>query len=320
MIVSYWTRYGYLLRWFISLLMLVIVIFKIDFRVLGELTRTVTWLYYIFGTLLALLANVLASYRWKLLTTGIDFTELFRLNLISNFYSFLSGTTVLADFFKLAHVGIPSVRKADLISSMLVDKGLAFIGTTLCLLIGVSLADPAVKDGLLPFSLTLVAVSCIALVVVRTKAIMSLGVWLARTKVLHAFNRRLRLTASVSIFQHAVMLMSSNRRVAGAILITLLFNGAFTCIYLVWAQVFDINVSIGTYVTLAVLTQIVGLVPLSIAGVGARDLTTIAVLVNAGVPEATAALAALSFYPIVLSIAGLGFITVSRSLSFSRSN
>lgn len=304
----FWQRYGYWIRWIVSTGLLAVVVSQVDLQMMSGLFVRLDWWYYPTGLLLALLSNIFASKRWHLFVPVLRFQRLYRVNLVANYYAFLSGTAVIGDLLKLGHIGNRQSLQGEVVASIIVDKALALVGSSVTLMLGVLASDQALRDGLLP-SATLFAGFCVGFLSLVSLPAANDVV----ENVIDGLSFRYHFIASRQIavkraLRQVHFLLSSRSRVAAALVYTVLFNLTLACIYSLWSVLFQIQLSPGSYIVVCVWAQVAAMIPLGVAGLGLRDVTTVALLVRLGIEESTAALATLSFYPLVILVAALGYL------------
>ncbi|GEM_PF-1635487 len=304
---------GYLARGAVLAGALLLLVHMVDLRSVGrQLCAVPPWLLAA-AVLIALLRIVLSGLRWWLLTPSrpcaLRPRDCIRYALVANTFTLLMPGALGGDLVRAALV-LDEVRqeRAALMVSIVVDR---VVGLTSIMLLAVAaiLASPQVPHKtvlLAAVAAALAALACALALVRRDATRRVLCAWAS-----HAGRLAPRCVAAVAAAHAAVVAISGKRvRVLSALLLCIPIHLLWFVIVYLLARHLNIAISFLTACSVTALVWLITTLPLSLAGVGVRELSYVYLLGMYGVSaDAATALSLAQFAIMVVSaLLGIPFI------------
>ena len=281
----------------------------VDFSELYVSLASVSWLTFVAANVLLLGRNLLIGFRWRLLiphSSGIGFWTSFRLIWASGAAGIFLPGLFGADLTLVLLVSrVTQSNRGGVILSLVLDR---MIGLASILLIGiVAYALTPELPGRWFYAGSLAAILVIlgggiwiatkpalyAALLARLTGLGRIGSWIAEK------SRELRGVVEIRNF-------TRNRILAGFAISLLIHFLWFLMVYLV-ALDLDSGASFFAITAVTTVVWVVSLVPISIGGIGVRELGFVLLLTMKGVSQADAATLAVFQSAMILEFAVLGF-------------
>ena len=239
----------------------------------------------ILGIAIGFVAILVNSWKWWLLARarglGVPLADMYQLNLIANLYGLILPGQIAGEAIKVARLIRHRNQRVDLVASVAVDRFTSLLGYALLALIG-ALWLPNARD-VAPWAAAIAAVLMAGAAVLVTRD--------PDTGFQSAPHDATQRTTLARVRMLAASLRSSlaayrNHRgaVMAALALSCLFQLIVTISVALFARALGIDIAFTTLVCVFVVVSIVQLLPVSIAGIGARDGTMVFLLGAYGVP------------------------------------
>jgi|NOAtaT_7_FD_contig_111_332221_length_15140_multi_3_in_0_out_0_6 uncharacterized protein (TIRG00374 family) len=307
---SFWQRYGYWIKLAVSVVLLVLVVWKVNLHTVGDALTRLPWWYYPLGLAINLILLTISTLRWWVLVRNVPFYDLLRVNLVSLYVMFLIPSSISNDGVRLASIRSKPGGISGGLGPIVVDKifgvgiALALFGISTVLIESqarlpqnfLALGQIAIVAGIVTFGL------CSKRVI---------GIFLEPSaKWLSQLLSKRFSSAEVIISGIVQGLYSTIERksqlvlnVALAVVAQLLIGVS----YLTAAHAFMLNLRYIDCLWLSTTIQIVMLVPIGFAGLGVKDFSLIALMVLLGCRPEDGLAVSMSVYPMTLALALLGW-------------
>ena len=297
-------RRSALLRWWphlrllISLGLLALILSQIDLaRVALVLDRThVEFLALAVGVFY--LGRFFAAFRWLILIRAMDarapYLGLVRLTFIGMFLQFLPAGMVALEASRVDGLRRETDDLAGSVASVLAERAFGFFALLFVALVGLSLAPPGVPPGLASlagFGMAAAAAASIAVMSTRARRVLDGGL---RVIGLDFIRRRLdKLYIRLDT-------MRSHPGLLAWSMVAALFNTAFRIVpaYLV-AMALGVDVTLLQLLIIVPIIVLAQQIPISVAGLGVREVGWVALLGLIGVPASDAILLSLLLVGII---------------------
>lgn len=155
----------YAAKWLFSILLIVVIGFRIDFGLLLVTLTRIPWWSFPVGLFLAIMSQILATLKWQIFLPNGSFKRLFELNLISQFYQFLLPSSLTGDFTRALKINGLYEDLEDAHSSIIVDR-VTGVFSLISLLTICALLTDSHQVGLLFLTSvgTLVSIACFSII------------------------------------------------------------------------------------------------------------------------------------------------------------
>lgn len=297
-------------QWLVAIGLLYLVIANIDARSFTYIIASIPFWFY--GTTVALgsLALVLATIRWKILSPSYRFSDLLHLNFIGFFFAFALPSTITGDVTRVALAKGETQDKVHLSGAVLADRLLGFLSLIVLLLLGGP--GSALGKHIDAGSTALIASLVIVVIPIVLTGLVKNRDWITR---------RLPEIVSKTLNMLITSLSIQTRNAKGlilAFLISVMSQLIFAFSFMIAGTILGAPLAFGDYVICSAIVQVAGLLPVSVAGVGVKDVTLVTIIVKSGVDLDTATAIALSGYPGTIILVGLGYIALLHYRSSGR--
>jgi uncharacterized protein (TIRG00374 family) len=282
-----------LLKILISLILIVAILRSVDTSALWEVVRHANpWL--LLATLGVVMAGVtLRAYRWQILLDdqGVDASlrELSGLWFVSFLFTNLLPSGIGGDAIKMYELSRGTGRRAEAVSSVLVDR---FMG--LFALQAIGLVALAFAWRLVPVEIVLLTVGVFGSSLLVGWAVSSRRLWDVLARWVPYFDRLLAIKAvsslvtSLQSYRRSALLRSFGVGVA--------FNVLLIGMNVLIGTALGADVPLAYYLVFVPITSIVLILPISFAGLGVREATYIFLFSTAGLTQEVALSLALLVY------------------------
>jgi uncharacterized membrane protein YbhN (UPF0104 family) len=127
------------------------------------------------------------------------------------------------------------------------------------------------------------------------------------------FAEKLRMLVSALSSQ-----MNNTKGLIYAFLVSIISQCVFAFGFMIAGFTLGVPLGFGDYVVCCAVVQVAGLLPVSVAGIGLKDVTLITILSKSGLHQDSAAAIVLSGYPATIVLVGLGYLALIRYRSRSK--
>lgn len=300
-------RNSYWLKGLLSVGLLIIVFYRVEWSALLQALNSVTWWFYPVIFCLSLLNFSLATLRWRLFLPTHKFAELFRLSFVGIFFSFTLPSSLTGDVAKVAKVDKKESGTSRVIAGVVVDRLLGLLALFFFSVIAVLLTSiPEFQSALW-------------IVVAITSSF--LGVILLFYTSLYGFLLKIvkrSPLSRISWFEHNFWYFEElvkqiqgyfkDFRLVGLnFMYAIITQFVFGASYLVSDIMFSFNVSIIDYFVISAVTQLAIMLPISIGGIGVKEVSFVKLIGLAGIDYSAASAASLVGYPNLLLLVMIGW-------------
>jgi uncharacterized membrane protein YbhN (UPF0104 family) len=280
----------------------------IDAEKLLKEIQQARWQYLVLALFLMIVGTALRAVRWDKLLEPLDIkVPLIRLTyfyFVGAFFNIFLPTGMGGDVVKMAMLGQDTNRKPEAVGTTLVDRA-----TGLWVLFILALLA-------LPFSYRLLPSTWIFPIIVLTVGGVIGGFLLMGTPLLPWLGSKIRLPGQDSLerFYYSVSQLGF-RALTYACFVSLIFDIILIAFNMLIALSLNVELPLGVYILFTPIISLSLALPISIAGLGAREATYIALYGSVGVPPETAIAMSLFDYFITNILIGLigGFLYATRN-------
>ncbi|SEG80238.1 lysylphosphatidylglycerol synthase transmembrane domain-containing protein [Bosea lathyri] len=293
----------------VALMALIIIKFDVvrSFGIIGELP----YIYVISIISISFFGLFVQSAKTNILLPDVPLLQLFRINIISQIYAIVFFGQLGGDVAKAGYLGRSSVELHRIVAALVVDRVTGLIPLLALGLIGL-LASPALFDPLVGRTLILAMImlllGSVALFLIGDSVMIRLLSWLPG-----------RLSGPLIRTVGAARQMSGNLPVlAKSIAMGVLFQGIGIANSALLGSALGIDLPLTIWAVVICAVSLVLLVPVSIGGVGVRDVTLLGLLGGFGVMPERAIALSLSMLGVQLIMAAVGFMLTLRGANAER--
>ncbi len=243
---------------------------------------------YLLAATLYLLVQLISASKWHLLIPEIRFIQLLKFTFVGAYYSLILPGQVSGEVAKVWRIAKGSTIAEHIAASVFIDRMTGVIALFMLALAGAGLSQSGVASFvMIPAALaTLLLLICIFLM--RLAAIEKFSKWLVTSIMSRQSLLYQQLPKVIKLLDHLVQYSRQPLRVFSSILIGILLQ--FTIVLIT----FVMSNALGLQLALVDLTWIMGIIslliflPISISGIGVRELGFVGVLglFDVGVAEA----------------------------------
>jgi len=310
---QFYQKYKYWLKWVFSIALLIVVFYKVDVKMVISNFKLVPWWYYPVLFIIAMLLQVIATIRWRFFLPDKSFSELFKLNLIGIYYSFILPSSVTGDVAKVVQIKEPSKGKSHVVAGLIIDRLIGFLSMTLLLIPAIILSKLAIFNPFLIYVIALAFILMLTLILFYYRICSSIFNKIIKRIKIKSQKINAFLSTLAQLIVNIETVMKQNKRLIYVFLCALLFQLLNAAAFLVTDVVFMFNLSFWNYALFACIMQIIVLLPLSIGGIGLKDVSLVALLGIAGISNDKALSVSLIGYPIILMVLLLSGITLLQT-------
>ncbi|HBB25798.1 MAG TPA: hypothetical protein DCZ59_05980 [Bacteroidetes bacterium] len=167
---SFWQRYGYWIKLAVSVVLLVLLIVKVDVKVMYQSIQLVPWWYLPVGGVIYGLIQTVASIRWWLLTSDLPLRRIILMTFGTQHLVFLLPSSLTTDVLRIAFLRSEKTDLSKRLTSLAVDKVLGLtvlLGTIGSCLVIDSMHEKSIFGLLFP-GVLLVCISTTVLILAFT--------------------------------------------------------------------------------------------------------------------------------------------------------
>jgi uncharacterized protein (TIRG00374 family) len=268
----------------------------------------VPWWFYPVSFLIAMLLQVISTIRWRFFLPEKSFAELFKLNLIGIYYSFILPSSVTGDVAKVLQIKEPTKGKSHVVAGLIIDRLIGFLSMTLLLIPAILLSKVTIFYPFLIYVIALAVILLLALILFYFRIASSIFSKIMKCLKINSQKINILFTTLAQLIISIENLMRENKKLSYVFIVALLFQLLNAASFLVTDVVFKFNLSFWHYALFASIMQVIVLLPLSIGGIGLKDVSLVALFSLSGINKETALTASFSCYPIFILLILLGFL------------
>jgi len=266
----------------------------------------VPWWFYPVSFLIAMLLQVIATIRWRFFLPEKSFAELFKLNLIGIYYSFILPSSVTGDVAKVLQIQEPTKGKTNIVAGLIIDRLIGFLSMTLLLIPAIILSKVAIFYPILYYVIALAVLLLLTLLSFYFKLASTIFESLTKRLKIKSGKINLLISKCGELTLDIETLMKENKQLVYVFIFALMFQIINAAAFLLSDTIFNFNLNFWHYALFASMMQVIVLLPLSIGGIGLKDVSLVALFSLAGIDSSSALLASLIGYPIFLLIVLIG--------------
>ena len=300
-------RNSYWLKWLLSLGLLIIIFYRVEWSSLLQALNSVTWWFYPVIFCLSLLNFTLATLRWRLFLPTHKFSELFKLSFVGIFFSFTLPSSLTGDVAKVAKVDKKDSGTSRVIAGVIVDRLLGLLALFFFSVIAVLMTSiPEFRSVL--WIVVSIAFSFLGGILLFYTSLYDFLLKILKRSPLSRiswFERNFRY------FEELIKQIQGyfkNFRLVGLnFMFAIITQFVFGASYLVSDFMFSFNVSIIDYFVISAVTQLAIMLPISIGGIGVKEASFVKLIGLAGIDYSAASAASLVGYPNLLLLVMIGW-------------
>jgi uncharacterized protein (TIRG00374 family) len=270
--------------------------------------KLLPWWFYPASFIVAMVSQVIATIRWRFFLPEKSFSELFKLNLIGIYYSFILPSSITGDVAKVLQIKEPAKGKSHVVAGLIIDRLIGFFSMTLLLIPAILLSKLAIFYPFLIYVIALAVILLLALILFYFRIASSIFNKIMRCLKINSQKINTLYTTLAQLIIGIENLMRENKKLFYVFLCALFFQLFNAATFLITDVVFIFNLSFWHYALFASIIQVIVLLPLSIGGIGLKDVSLVALFSLSGINKETALTASFSCYPIFITLILLGFL------------
>lgn len=303
----------------ISIALLAIVLFSIDSVDLSAALSEVTMATLIVLFAIDVLLRLLSAYRWHVLFLGLNeaasLEETTRVSLVASFLGQAMPGTLGVEALRIYGLGKLVNDVPAAIASVVADRVFGVLSLVLVVLVGLLVGHADLRQlVLVPVLISLLAVMAIVLFLINPRY----RDWLRRRMPEFVFNYIPR--AIPQVFRYLDKYKTKSQVLSYSLVLSCVFQVLRVLLFFVGALMMGESPSFVLFLTLVPIVMFVALLPISIAGLGVREASLVALFNQFGVMDAAQAfvLSMLVFVSGILSILPGGWIYISHRQEFGQ--
>ena len=282
----------YIFKVFLSVLVLTYLLNQIDSEQLVENLNKFSFIDLVLPVILYILAHFLNAIKLNVIIQDRSLSEIARFTFIALFYGTALPGQILGDAVKAYSLIRPNDNVAEIISIVFFDKITGLFSLTFLTILGLVLMPEEISPIFMVLSLVLLV-------------ILTLIVFFSNT----LFILLQRISSNIKINKN--FLYSKNlslKNIFISIALGFCFQVISVLIIIIFGHTLGIEISIFCWFSITGLLSIVLILPISLAGIGIRELTLITLLGFVGVPSSEAFILSILLLFLTLFGALIGFI------------
>jgi uncharacterized protein (TIRG00374 family) len=295
-------------KWIVSVILLTVLIVSVDLSYILKVLSTVPTILYLYINLILLAAIVTSALKWKVILNGYSTADVFAVSLESFFYSVMLPSSVAGDIAKVYLFKSVSANSSKVGASVVLDKLLGLLALTTVFALVLVLSTQATGSRFVFPTLALATIVVMLLVFLRN----GLGkrMFLRFCTILLLDLNSKAVSGALTTLEYAENSWSNLWDLIANFALSMLYQFLFGLLYLFAATAVGARLTVLDALTVSTVVQIANLLPLSFAGLGAKDVAQVSVMVLLGIDYHHATAATLVLYPATLLFAVLGWLTI----------
>lgn len=298
------------LKYIVGISILILVFNNSNLDSVLNLFRTANYLLIAANLPVYIVGVAINSYKWNLLIPSYKFTTLFTSNLIAAYYAIFMPGQLASEGLKVYRM--KDVKKNDITRvscSVFVDKLIGLIGLLIVGSSGILLSSHKVK--LIPIAYIFLAMIILILILIfQTPLMIKIFHYLTRNKLIHEWELikkidGLLITAHQSFRE---ILDHHYSVIPRAILLSMIFQLINIIGSFIVAKAIHIDLAFVDFLWIIALISIALVVPITVAGLGIRELSFVGIFNFLGLPIEAALALSIASYGVVLYHSGFGYL------------
>ena len=303
-----------LLKVLVSLGLIALLLSQIGFQQVVEVFSKANMIYWLLGLTMFLLGIVIKTFRWQILLDALDIhisaPELLQLNFIGFLFNNILPSGIGGDVVKMYELSKDSRRGAESVNAVFVDRVVGLVVAQFLAIIAAVIAYRLVSTEVLIVTLALFLGSLLVMWMLMQETLWE--VILRRVPFLSTwqggrFAERIRRL-------YKTFRGYDTRSIIKALGVSFIFNITLVLSNYFVGLALGVNISMLYFWVFVPITSVVTMIPISLNGLGVREMGYVALFTQAGVPQEVAFSMSLSFYAFTV-ISGLigGVLYILRS-------
>jgi uncharacterized protein (TIRG00374 family) len=293
-----------LLKIAVSLGLIALLLNQIGLQRIAAVFSQANIYYWLAGLAMFLGGVVIKTFRWQILLAALGIAvpvrELVALNFIGFLFNNFLPSGIGGDVVKMYELSKDSQRGAESVNAVFVDRVVGLVVAQALAIIAAVAGYPLVSTEVLAITIALFLASLIAMWMLLQERLWEAlldrlpflktwqgGRWEARIR---------RLYTSLRAYD--------GRSIVRALAVSLIFNVTLVFSNYFVGLAFGVSISMLYFWVFVPITSVVTMIPISLNGLGVREIGYVALFAQAGVPEQVAFSMSLSFYSFTV-ISGL---------------
>ncbi|MBU3679982.1 MAG: flippase-like domain-containing protein [Candidatus Kapabacteria bacterium] len=311
----FWQRYGYWIKLAVSGALLVLLVVKVDTKLLMQSVRSLPWWYMPVAAWMYALAQTIATIRWWLISPGTRLGRLIYVTFSTQHLLFLIPSSLTTDVVRVVESQSSEHDSLSRIAGVVIDKVIGLSILTVLFGIAVWLDNDVMvpKTVQQPLAISAIVLGLIPMLVINlqpSKTVVS-RIVLNLYRVFPS-RTRARLGLVDDITQSLLTTLSYPIRTLSNTLLAVLGQVLSAATYLLFGLVFGFSITIEQCLFVSTAAQLFALLPVGIAGIGVRDASLVAMLASFGISPSVAFAASISGYPVTVAFAAGAWVMSMR--------
>ncbi len=298
--------FSIILRVSISILLLVFLLRQVDIKALLEIIKNTDKLLLFFAFLIFFMIYVLCLLRWDMLLRAVGIRLPFKRVFISYsggvFFSLFLPSTIGGDLMRSIDLSAHTHKPKEVIATIILDRLSGYVGLVILAILSLVFGWRLIQDASTLFSIFIITAILIAiLLVLFNKSLYNLV-----QKLLSSPNAGkireliISLHEEMHVFRHKRKIIISN------LILSIIIQSMPPLSFFVIAQAMGIKIKLIYFFIFLPIIGAITLLPISIGGLGLRDVTTIFFLAKAGISKNSALAMSLLNFSFILICGALG--------------
>jgi uncharacterized protein (TIRG00374 family) len=293
-----------LLKIAVSLGLIALLLSQIGFQQVIRVFSHANMYYWLLGLGMFLLGVVIKTFRWQILldSLGINvaITELVQLNFIGFLFNNILPSGIGGDVVKMYELSKDSKKGAESVNSVFVDRVLGLVVAQFMAIIAAVVGHNLISTEILVITIILFLASLLAMWMLTQERLWELI--LTKVRFLSTWQdgrwaeKIRRLYKAFGEYDRSAILRAMG--VSFVFNITLILSNYFVGLAM------GVEISLLYFWIFVPITSVITMIPVSLNGLGVREMGYVALFTQAGVPEQVAFSMSLSFYAFTV-ISGL---------------
>lgn len=285
-----------LLKILVSLGLIAVLLSQIGLKQVVEVFSQANMWYWLLGLGMFLLGIVIKTFRWQILLDALGIfvpvLELVQLNFIGFLFNNILPSGIGGDVVKMYELSKDSHRAAESVNSVFVDRVVGLVVAQFMAIIAAIIGYRLVSTEVLVVTVVLFLISLLFMWMLMQERLWEstvLRISFLRTWQEGRFVEKIRLLYRTfrSYDRNAIL------RAAG---VSFIFNATLVLSNYFVGLALGVRISMLYYWVFVPITSVVTMIPISLNGLGVREMGYVALFTQAGVPHSVAFSMSLSFY------------------------
>lgn len=307
-------RRAFAFRWGVSIGLTALLFVRLDMSSAWESIKVVPLWYFPTALSVLILSLFVSSWKWVQLYRDQSLMKTFFISMVANFYAVVMPSSISGDAARLVIAGRGTGRLPETFATVLLDK---LIGVFCVVSLTTSASVLHVNEKLRQFwlpSITILVLIVIALLITTTSWTATLGRLGHKSIGLGTF--RIGAAELIRVQNELQKSWKKPQRIIASVILGFSFQALIALFYTTAGIAVELDLTFADYVIASGVAQIAILLPLSIAGIGVKDVALVGIIVLLGGSYERAVLVSIISYPVIATIAVCGLLF--RDNNFTR--